>query len=159
MKHVTLRDKPVKIPIKSAAIVRSWKKFVACGCSHGELADPAALNEIVKFNADFKPDKRIHLGDFCDTTAWRSGAKGTKDEGACVADDIGAGLTFLERYEPTLVFNGNHEARLYRFAKSPNALLSHAALITIDSIRDTIIEQLGAEYVEDYSLETGWRLV
>ncbi len=61
-------------------IVRKWKKFFAVGCSHGHLADQSALATALKFKSAWKPDTVMHLGDFMDLAALRSGAKGTPDE-------------------------------------------------------------------------------
>lgn len=143
--------------IKAPNVVRKWKKFLACGCSHGLLANPTALNAVVDFREDYNPDKVIHLGDFVDTAAWRSGAKGGPDEGACVADDVNAGLVFLDRLMPHVVFNGNHEIRIWKHAMKPSAIVAQAAAQTIYSLRDFIKGELKAEYIESYDLETSWR--
>lgn len=143
---------------KSApAIVRKWKKFLFCGCSHGLLASPSALNAVVKFRDEFNPVKVVHAGDFCDTSAWRTGAKGGPDETENVADDIAAGLVFLERLRPTLVFNGNHEIRIWKHAAKPNAIVAHAAAQTIYQLQEFICGELHAEYVQDYVYEESWR--
>lgn len=143
---------------KSApAIVRKWKKFLFCGCSHGKLANTEALDAVVKFRQSYKPDKVIHAGDFIDTSAWRAGARGGPDESESVCDDILHGLSFLERLKPTLVFNGNHEIRLWKHAAKPNAIVAHAAAQTIYQLREFISGELHAEYVEDYVYEESWR--
>ena len=56
-------------------ITKARRRFLLCGCSHGQLASRSALNALLKFKADFRPHFTAHLGDFCDTTAWRSGAR------------------------------------------------------------------------------------
>lgn len=61
-------------------IGRKWKKFLVVGCSHGQMADPKALAAVLKFKESFKPHFTAHLGDAFDTTAFRAGAKGTRDE-------------------------------------------------------------------------------
>lgn len=146
------------VPIKQApAVVRPWKKFLICGCSHGQLADPTALNAIIQFKSNYAPDKTIHLGDFIDTTAWRSGAKGGPDEVESVSDDMLSGLSFLRNLEPQLVFNGNHEYRIWKHARKPNALIAHAAAVAIVELREFITGDLKAQYVESYNLEESWR--
>ncbi len=158
---MTTGDLPIatdEVPIHYApAITRNWRKFIACGCSHGELADPSALGAIVEFRDEYNPDKVIHLGDFIDTTAWRSGAAGTKDEVQSVSDDTCSGLAFLERLRPTLVFNGNHEIRIWRNAQKPNAIIKHAARATIEELREFITGEMHSDYVESYSLDESWR--
>lgn len=128
------------------------------GCSHGQLADPSALEAVIKFRDEFRPDKRIHLGDAVDTTAFRTGAKGSSDETASVSDDIASGLTFLERFRPTTFFNGNHEWRLWKDASKPNAVIAHAATVTIKELRAFIKDELKADYVESYNWDS-WRML
>ncbi len=60
--------------------MKGRKKFMAVSCNHGNRADPEALKAVLAFAKDFKPDLKVHLGDFVDMTAFRSGAKGTGDE-------------------------------------------------------------------------------
>ena len=113
--------------MKSANIVRRWKKILAVGCSHGAYADPAALDAVVKFREQFNPDVCVHLGDFCDTAAFRSGAKGTTDESEPVVPDVDGGLEFLARLKPTLIFCGNHEARVWSLQHHHNAIVADCA--------------------------------
>jgi hypothetical protein len=128
---------------------------VALACSHGELIDPTAEPAILNFCADFKPHTIAHLGDWCDTQAWRQGAKGTKDETHSIADDINAGLIFLSKLRPTIVFNGNHEHRIWRALTSPNAIIAHAACVTIHRIRE-FMEDQHAKFIEGYDWSTSW---
>ena len=127
-------------------IVRKWKKIMAVGCSHGLHADPAALRAVLEFRQSYKPDTCVHLGDFCDTTAFRAGSKGSADEAEPIQPDVEGGLDFLEQLRPTLVLAGNHEDRLYRLAKSPNAIISHCASAVLGEIVDTC-KKLKAEFV------------
>lgn len=150
---------PIKKVISAPSYTKNRKKFLAVGCSHGELVDQSAVSALLKFKHDFAPDKVIHLGDWCDTSAWRTGAKASADEVASVADDIGSGLDFLEKLEPNLVFNGNHEHRIWQAATKPNAIVRHAAQATVAEIQGFIKEQLKAEYVEDYALDRSWRMM
>jgi hypothetical protein len=138
------------------SVTHATKKFMLVGCSHGQLALRSALEMALKFKADYKPDLTAHLGDFTDTTAWRSGAHDTKDEGASVADDMESGLRFLEMLCPDLVIIGNHEARIYKNAEHPNALIAEAARSTIANLREVIVDELGAIFVETYDLRRSW---
>lgn len=147
----TLADRP------SFSVTHGKRKFLICGCSHGGLALDLALDAIVKFKEDFRPDFTCHLGDWTDTTAWRAGAKGTSDEGADVAADMERGLGFLSRLRPQAVFIGNHEHRIYRHADHPNAIVREAARSTISSIREFMELDLGgARLVETYDWDTAW---
>ena len=132
-----------------ANITRRWKKFLACGCSHGHLADPKATAAILKFQAAWKPDQTWHLGDAVDLAAMRAGAQRDPDSGdraESMADDLLAGLSFLRELEVTKYFLGNHEDRLQRLAYSPNAVLSYAANAVLGRIADAMRE-LKAEIV------------
>lgn len=121
------------------------------------MASPSAVNSLIKFRNEYKPDKCIHAGDFIDTSAWRAGARGGADEVANVADDVNAGLVLLERLQPDLVFNGNHEIRIWNHARKPNAIVAQAAVQTMNQLRDFIAGDLKSEYVEDYVLDKSWR--
>jgi len=122
---------------------------LACGCSHGHLADPKATAAILKFQAAWKPDQTWHLGDAVDLAAMRAGAQRDPDSGdraESMADDLLAGLSFLRELEVTKYFLGNHEDRLQRLAYSPNAVLSYAANAVLGRMADAMRE-LKAEIV------------
>src|SRR4051812_35329957 len=89
---------------EAPAVVRRWKKWMAVGCSHGFLIDRQAGRIACKFKSDYKPDLTIHLGDFWDATALRSGAPGTKDSAVSIDHDLRCGLTFIEQLEANWIF-------------------------------------------------------
>jgi predicted phosphodiesterase len=132
-------------------IIAAKRKFVAIGCSHGAHADPHALQKVLRFCESYKPDIRIHLGDFTDQAAFRSGAAGTNDEHASIADDLTHGLNFLNEFRPTLVLNGNHEDRLWKLAEHHNEIVARAASSVIGEIR-ACAESHGAKYIEKYDI-------
>lgn len=103
-----------------ANIIQRWKKFVAVGCNHGYWADPRALTGALAFVKAYQPDTRIHLGDYTDTTSFRTGAS-MKDHAGDLMEDIGVGIDFLKKYEPTHLLNGNHDIRLWESLNDPNA--------------------------------------
>lgn len=111
---------------------RRWKRFLAVGCSHGKHLDPAARRAVLKFIADFKPQRVIHLGDFCDTAALRAGAHERDD----VDSDIDAGLQFLIEIGATDVLCGNHEDRLWRLQHDRNPLVAALSGRIIREIED-----------------------
>ena len=104
-----------------------YEKFMAVACSHGKYADPSAIHAVLSMRDKWKPKIVVHLGDWCDTTAFRSGAAGTSDESEPVAPDIDGGLAFLKQYRPTHVLDGNHEDRIPRLLNSRNAIVAYAA--------------------------------
>lgn len=138
-----------------ANLNKGYKRFVAIGCSHGALADPAALKAVLGFCGRFKPHTRVHLGDFLDMAAFRSGAKGTHDEAVSISDDLVHGLNFLREYRPTKLLNGNHEIRLWKDADHHNEILARAAQSVIVEIR-TLANKLKCEYLESYNINKSW---
>lgn len=112
------------------------KRIVALGCSHGMHICPDARKAVLKFLKEYKPHTVVHLGDFCDTTAFRSGASGTADESEPIEPDIDGGLTFLAEIGATHVLCGNHEDRLWHMARSPNAMKAYAAGKCIGALED-----------------------
>lgn len=132
-----------------ANINSQWKRGIAIGCSHGSLADPKALATILKIVADYKPHKRVHLGDAVDMTAFRNGAKGTKDETISIKDDLAAGLNFLELFNPTDFLNGNHCNRLWKLADHPNQIISQAARSVITELCD-LFRKHNTRHIDHY---------
>lgn len=129
--------------------IRKWKKVLALGCSHGRYACPKALDAILEFKRQFKPDTTIHLGDFVDVSSLRGGAKGSNDEFEPLPPDVEGGLDFLEKLEPQVVMLGNHEDRIIRFQKSPNAILKYCADTIMGDIYATC-DKLGATLVGNW---------
>lgn len=115
----------------------SYERFLAIGCSHGEYADPAALDAVLKFRDRFKPKHVVHLGDFLDTKALRGGAKGTADESAPIREDMNSGLELLTKLRPTVVIMGNHEGRPYDLRAHPSAIVSELATMLVNEIEGT----------------------
>lgn len=142
--------------LQAPAVVKKWKKFLVCGCSHGSLADPKALDAIVKFRKDFKPDTVVHLGDVFDSTAFRTGAKGNKDEAADIDFDVFSGLDFLERLQPHVVFIGNHEDRIWKLQDSPKAIEQKVARDLVRHITKFIRKDLRARFIDHYVITESW---
>ena len=114
-----------------------YEKFMAVSCSHGKYADPSAINAVLTMRDRWNPSIVVHLGDWCDTTAFRSGAAGSSDESEPVAPDIDGGIAFLKNYRPTHVLDGNHEDRIPRLLNSRNALVAYAAQQATQFIDDS----------------------
>lgn len=147
-------SKPKRINV---AVAR--RKILVVGCSHGEFLNNTVAEELFKFKKEFRPDITVHLGDFLDTTAWRSGARGTADETKSPAGDFRAAQSFLGRLEPNLVFIGNHDHRPYTYIDHPNALISDLAAHCVCDIRELVRERLKAELVEGYDIRRSWRRI
>lgn len=137
-----------------AAVIQRWRRVMAIGCSHGELANSEIQKQILDFKDKFKPEIRFDLGDIVDTAAFRSGARGTPDEGRAIEPDEFSAVTWMERYQPTHITWGNHDARLIDLSHSPNAIVSYAAASLWNRLTSKARE-LKARTVE-YDFEHGW---
>ena len=138
-----------------ANVVRSWKKFMAVGCSHGHHADQALLDKVLAFKRRWKPHTTLHLGDAVDLACLRAGAAGTADDAVDPESDLHDGLTFLSRLEPQVYFLGNHEARLNTLMESPRAIVAALAARVMTQITDRAKEMKCQ--VVDYNFQNGWR--
>ena len=134
-----------------ANILRKWKRFMAVGCSHGNHINPIAAEAVIKFRESWKPTTVVHLGDFCDTAAFRSGSKGTSDESEPIGPDIDAGCKFLQQLRPTMVLNGNHEIRIWKLQDSTNAIVSDCAMNIVSRLQKQM-KALKADYEEGWSI-------
>jgi len=134
-----------------------WKRWMAVSCSHGHLANANACRATIEFKKRWKPDMVLHLGDFIDLAALRSGAMrsaDSSDRASSISEDFKAGTSFLRQLEPNYIFIGNHEDRLYSCQNSPNAVVSHCAMSALGEIND-LARELKAKLVE-YDIERGW---
>ena len=122
-----------------ANLNRKWEPVVAFGCSHGHLSNKKFTNSILGFTERFKPKHRIHLGDAFDFTAFRSGAKGTKDEAEPVDCDLNGGRELLKRFRPTVFCVGNHEDRAYKLSSHHNEIIRLAAKSVVQDIEEPLI--------------------
>ena len=137
-----------------AALVSKWKKFIAVGCNHGYWADKSATDAVLEFTRRWKPETRIHLGDYLDTTSFRTGA-GLKDHVGDIIEDMSAGIDFLEAFEPTMLFNGNHDIRIWESLDDHNAQRRFAAQEIIKNIRNAVGKKV--DFEEDYDIRTSVR--
>lgn len=138
-----------------AYVNRQWRKWMAVGCSHGSLIDPVAAETAILFAERWKPERRLHLGDVFDETAFRTGAKNTPDETASISDDLTAGLDFLECYRPTDILNGNHDDRVWKLAYHYNAIIAHAACSVINEFV-SVAQKIGARHITHYDIRRSW---
>jgi predicted phosphodiesterase len=119
---------------------------MAVGCSHGNMADPVAIKAVLKFRDAWKPHTTVHLGDFIDLAAFRSGAKGSNDESEPVRPDFDSGIRFLKDLQPQIVLAGNHEDRLWRLRESRSAIVAELATALVSDI-ERACRQLRCELV------------
>jgi len=121
-------------------IGQKYTRFLAVGCSHGKYADPTALEAVYKMRDAWKPTEIIHLGDWCDTTAWRSGAAGSSDEREPVRPDIDGGLSFLKDLGATIALDGNHEDRIQHNKGHRSAIIQCCAESIDQHIDDWMVK-------------------
>ena len=137
-----------------ANIIKSYRRVLAVGCSHGELANRDIQKQVLAFSKKFKPQIRFELGDIVDTACFRSGARGTPDEGRRPEPDEFSAIRWLQEYEPTNLSWGNHDVRLLELQNSPNAIVSYASAKLWNSLSDQV-RKLKCKTVP-YDIETGW---
>lgn len=138
-----------------ANINQKWRKIAGCGCSHGHLIDRKAERAFLKFLDEYKPETRVHHGDWSDMTAFRSGAHGTADEAANVGLDLRSGIRFVEAMRATHLLNGNHDIRPYKLLNSPNAVLAHAAGCVINEMAE-MTKRLNCKWIQKYKCRNSW---
>lgn len=90
----------------------SWKKFIVCGDSHGNLVCEDTKKKFFDFVANWKPHYRIHLGDFVDAPSLRKGCS-VEERALGISDDFNAGMQFIEEYKPHYLTLGNHDDRIW----------------------------------------------
>jgi predicted phosphodiesterase len=128
---------------------------MAISCSHGHLVDEATWAEVLDFSRRWKPETRIHLGDYVDTAAFRSGAQGTPDETVNLASDKSAALKLLKEYRPTHLLNGNHDDRLWRSMGHHHAIVAEAARSMVQDVKK-LVERMKCHHVETYDIRKSW---
>lgn len=92
------------------------KKFIFASDLHGDMAEPEAVEKLLKFCEIWKPDKRIFGGDLFDFRNIRRGA-GAGEKADSMQADVEAGLMFLNNFQPNVFLLGNHDKRLWDVAR------------------------------------------
>ena len=113
----------------------SWDSFVIVGDTHGDMIDLKARKAFLAFCDDFKPQKRIHLGDAIDFRAWRRGAS-SADQADSMQQDYDAGMKFLRDFQPDVWLLGNHDHRLWMTAEDGRGPMRDYATSIIRDIED-----------------------
>lgn len=125
-------------------------RFVACSCTHGDMADTGAVAKFRAFVDDYKPAIRVHLGDAVDLRWLRQGA-GDDERRDDVDADFEAGCEFLRWYEPTHYLLGNHEYRLVKGAQSSWGALRRLC----DDLLEQLREAAGKAQIAPYCKRNG----
>lgn len=134
---------------------------VVVGCTHAQLMLPSAWDALYDVFDRWKPEVLIHLGDFLDTTALRSGAEGTKDEGADIKLDLEAGFGFLQWFfnrpaKRRILCQGNHDdPRWEKWLGHPNAAKRFLAE-TLASRAAEAYRKARIHEVAPYDIKRGW---
>lgn len=89
----------------------TYKKFMVVADNHGNLICEKAKKKALSFMKTWKPDYRVHLGDFIDLSPLRRGAS-IEEKADGIADDVRMGMEFLQEYKPHYLTIGNHDDRL-----------------------------------------------
>ena len=129
-------------------------KFVAAGDSHGDLADPEALQALWEYCKDYKPDVRIALGDQFDFRSLRIGA-GQAEQAESLQADIDAGCAFLNKFRPHVWLWGNHEHRLDNTIAHANKETDRLGAEAIKSKIISTARKAGCKTILPYHAEHG----
>jgi len=111
-----------------------WTKFCLITDTHGDKINTECADAFLGFCEDFKPDIRIHGGDYMDCRPLRGGASDEeKSEG--MQADFDAMESFMLRYRPNRILDGNHDARLKNLAKNGSGIMREWAKDGVEKLR------------------------
>jgi hypothetical protein len=99
----------------------TFERFLVVADNHGDEQDDDAVDAMLGFSKYWKPKHRIHLGDNWDFRWLRSKASEDDALDPKLQADFDAGVTFLERFRPTVFLMGNHDHRIRKAMDSPKA--------------------------------------
>jgi hypothetical protein len=131
-------------------------RFVFASDSHGDMADPEALDALWEFCKDYKPTVRVAGGDHFDLRSVRRGVgHGDAESGESLRDDLDAGKDFFRRFKPTVYLWGNHEHRLdMMISSSSDANKRDYCQILKDEI-NTAARAAGCKLILPYHADKG----
>lgn len=131
------------------------KRFAIVADNHGDMQDDATVEAFFRFKKDFRPDIRVHLGDCFDFRNLRRGASDDERAGSLM-DDWDAGMVFLDRLFEGAGENhfllGNHDDRLWQYARSASGLLRDYAHDAIKRVEQKAKQHKAKLYPYDSAL-------
>ena len=131
-------------------------RFVFASDSHGDMADPEALDALWAFCKDYKPEVRVAGGDHFDFRSLRRGVGSNDAEsGESLKADIDAGKDFLRRFRPTVYLWGNHEHRLDNLISSSGSAMVRDYCSDIRDDINRTAKQAGAKVILPYHADRG----
>ena len=131
-------------------------RFVFASDSHGDMADPEALDALWEFCKDYKPEVRVAGGDHFDLRALRRGVGSSDAEsGESLKADLDAGKDFLRRFRPTVYLWGNHEHRLDNLIASSGSALVRDYCADIKADINATAKAAGAKTILPYHADKG----
>lgn len=117
-----------------------YTKFVFASDSHGDEIHQGAADTLIQFCKSWKPDIKIHGGDYIDAKALRKGAS-IEEKAEHFRSDIDAAREFLYAWKPNVILNGNHDDRIWQAMGSSNGFEAAAAenyVLEIEAIADRL---------------------
>jgi len=125
-------------------ILKKTGKYLAFGCTHGDLIDQSVFEELIQFKAEIDPEHVIHLGDAFEFTALRKGASSEEQE-IDIDHDINMGLWAMDEMfsgaKTKIYLRGNHCERLWKMALSGSKIGRDWAALRIRAIEGFIAKQ------------------
>ena len=110
------------------------KTFVFASDLHGDHQNREAVQVLLKFCEQYKPDIKIFGGDLFDFRAIRRNAS-KAEQSDSMAADVEAGMEFLDLFQPNIFLRGNHDERIWDVARTTdNGLVRDAAEMGIKDI-------------------------
>lgn len=131
-------------------------RFVFASDSHGDMADPQALDALWEFCKDYKPDVRVAGGDHFDFRSLRRGVGSSDAEsGESLKADLEAGKDFLRRFRPSVYLWGNHEHRLDNLISSSGSAMVRDYCQDIKDDINRTAKQAGAKVILPWHADKG----
>ena len=131
----------------------SVKKILICGDSHGNHAEPRAVEALLAFKKDYQPDTLVHLGDAIDLACLRRGAN-QADMGIPLRQDFEEGCQFLKEFykgkaKDKIFLWGNHDQRLLDAMESTTATTVECAEILYEEFV-SVLNRCGVNKTDNF---------
>ena len=109
------------------------KRFVLASDTHGDCIHRVAEKKFFDFCDDYKPQIRIHLGDWLEARCLRVGAS-AEDQAESMTEDWQSAQDFLARFKPQHALIGNHDVRVFEKQYVQDARVSSMAKMMVAEI-------------------------